>query len=167
VHGGGEEFIVLSGVFSDEHGDYPAGSYVRNPPTSAHTPASKMGCTLFVKLWQFAPDDRTHYHLQLDDPLSPCADGRAEHLLYEDRHEQVRYIELEPAARYGVDAPGGIELLILAGSLETPPLKHWSWLRLPPGHPFQGVAGPDGAKIWVKTGHLQAPYSEPTLGARS
>ena len=36
-HGGGEEFLVLDGVFQDEHGDYPAGTYVRNPPTSRHT----------------------------------------------------------------------------------------------------------------------------------
>ena len=34
THGGGEEFLVLDGTFQDEHGDYPAGSYVRNPPTS-------------------------------------------------------------------------------------------------------------------------------------
>ena len=33
THGGGEEFLVLEGVFTDEHGDYPTGSYVRNPPT--------------------------------------------------------------------------------------------------------------------------------------
>jgi len=26
VHTGGEEFIVLEGVFQDEHGDFPAGS---------------------------------------------------------------------------------------------------------------------------------------------
>ena len=60
THDGGEEFIVLEGVFQDEHGDYPAGSYVRNPPTSSHTPASAPGCTIFVKLWQFRPEDRTH-----------------------------------------------------------------------------------------------------------
>jgi anti-sigma factor ChrR (cupin superfamily) len=28
VHGGGEEIFVLEGVFSDEHGDYPAGTYI-------------------------------------------------------------------------------------------------------------------------------------------
>ncbi|GAB5480662.1 MAG: hypothetical protein Pars92KO_04190 [Parasphingorhabdus sp.] len=28
AHGGGEEFLVLESVFSDEHGDYPAGTYV-------------------------------------------------------------------------------------------------------------------------------------------
>jgi len=59
VHSGGEEFIVLEGVFQDEHGDFPAGSYVRNPPTSSHTPGSEPGCVIFVKLWQYDLDDRT------------------------------------------------------------------------------------------------------------
>ena len=54
THTGGEEFIVLEGVFSDEHGGFPAGSCIRNPPTTAHTPGSRPGCTIFVKLWQFA-----------------------------------------------------------------------------------------------------------------
>ena len=49
----------MDGVFQDEHGDYPAGSYIRNPPTSRHTPGSSAGCTIFVKLWQFDPADRT------------------------------------------------------------------------------------------------------------
>src|ERR671922_130962 len=49
THGGGEEFLVLQGVFSDEHGDYSPGTYVRNPVGSCHTPHSEGGCTLFVK----------------------------------------------------------------------------------------------------------------------
>jgi len=36
VHTGGEEFIVLEGVFQDEHGDFSEGSYIRNPPQSKH-----------------------------------------------------------------------------------------------------------------------------------
>jgi len=63
THGGGEEFLVLEGVFQDERGDYPAGTYVRNPPTSSHTPGSEPGCTIFVKLWQFDPDDRTQLRI--------------------------------------------------------------------------------------------------------
>jgi hypothetical protein len=59
THGGGEEFLVLEGVFQDEHGDYPVGTYVRNPPASHHTPASATGCIILVKLWQFTPEDRT------------------------------------------------------------------------------------------------------------
>jgi anti-sigma factor ChrR (cupin superfamily) len=63
THEGGEEFLVLEGVFSDEHGDFPAGSYVRNPPTSRHAPGSEPGCIIFVKLWQFDLDDRAHVRL--------------------------------------------------------------------------------------------------------
>ena len=63
THGGGEEFLVLDGVFQDEHGDYPAGSYVRNPPTTRHTPGSEPGCVIFVKLWQFDPADRTEVRI--------------------------------------------------------------------------------------------------------
>lgn len=35
-HALGEEFLVLSGTFADEHGEYPPGTYVRNPPGSQH-----------------------------------------------------------------------------------------------------------------------------------
>jgi len=57
VHGGGEEILVLEGVFSDETGEYPAGTYLRHPPGSSHAPSSREGCLLFVKLWQFDPAD--------------------------------------------------------------------------------------------------------------
>src|SRR3569623_1300362 len=63
THGGGEEFLVLDGVFQDEHGDFPAGSYVRNPPPTRHKPGSAPGCTIFVKLWQFDADDRTEVRI--------------------------------------------------------------------------------------------------------
>ena len=57
VHERGEEFLVLDGTFSDERGDFPAGTYVRNPPGSSHAPYSAGGTTIFVKLQQFQPDD--------------------------------------------------------------------------------------------------------------
>src|SRR5689334_21784842 len=56
-HGLGEEFLVLDGVFSDEHGDYPKGTYVRNPPGSRHTPRTEPGCTILVKLRQMKPTE--------------------------------------------------------------------------------------------------------------
>src|SRR5271170_573716 len=70
MHGGGEEFLVLEGVFQDEHGEFPADYYIRNPPTSSHTPRSTLGCTIFVKLWQFDPDDRTHVRIDVNKMLS-------------------------------------------------------------------------------------------------
>jgi len=56
-HPQGEEIFVLDGVFSDQDGDYPAGTYIRNPPNSRHTPFSKPGCLIFVKLNQFDSND--------------------------------------------------------------------------------------------------------------
>ena len=53
----GEEIFVLSGVFSDETGDYPAGSYFRNPKGFIHAPFSLNGCELLVKLHQMSPLD--------------------------------------------------------------------------------------------------------------
>ena len=50
THEFGEEILVLDGIFSDETGNYPAGTYVMNPPGSSHAPFSETGCTLFVKL---------------------------------------------------------------------------------------------------------------------
>ena len=72
VHDEGEEFLVLEGVFQDEHGDFPAGTYVRNPPQSRHTPGSEPGCVLFVKLRQFDPADRTQ--VRLDTSKLPMQD---------------------------------------------------------------------------------------------
>ena len=48
-HPGGEEILVLDGVFQDEHGSYPSGSWLRNPPGSLHGPWSDAGCTIWVK----------------------------------------------------------------------------------------------------------------------
>src|SRR5205085_9530772 len=76
THGGGEEFLVLDGTFQDEHGDYPLGSYLRNPPTSRHTPGSRSGCTLFVKLYQFDPADRTHVNVNANSIDAMPAAGR-------------------------------------------------------------------------------------------
>jgi quercetin dioxygenase-like cupin family protein len=60
THGGGEEYLVLDGVFSDEAGDYPAGTYVRNPIGTAHRPhIGPEGATILVKLHQF--DTRHRY----------------------------------------------------------------------------------------------------------
>jgi ChrR Cupin-like domain len=166
VHGGGEEFLVLDGVFQDEHGDYPAGTYVRNPPTSRHTPGSGTGCTLFVKLWQFDPSDRTEVRVATAGCSFALAKDRpsvAVLPLFQDAVEYVRLEEWAPGARIDIPAPGGLELLILAGSFDEQGERfiEQSWLRLPPGSTFAGVAGPAGCRVWAKSGHLTAIQSPP------
>ncbi|MEC9199402.1 MAG: cupin domain-containing protein, partial [Pseudomonadota bacterium] len=64
THTGGEEILVLEGTFQDEHGDYPAGCYFRNPPGTAHSPAAKDGCVIFVRLWQYRQGDTAQIVLQ-------------------------------------------------------------------------------------------------------
>lgn len=162
THTGGEEFIVLDGVFQDEHGDFPEGTYVRNPPTSAHTPGSEPGCTIFVKLWQFDMDDRTQFRKTMADELAAPVDGVATAVLHKDDREVVTYSHLEPGARMTSNAPGGTEILMIGGSLTSggDVLQKNDWLRLPEGEALSVVAGSEGAKVWMKTGHLpfaQAP----------
>lgn len=156
THGGGEEFIVLDGVFEDETGAFPAGTYVRNPPGSSHTPGSTRGCTIFVKLWQFAPDDDLQLRRDMRAEARPVDADRLVALLHEDARERVTYTEAAGGAAFGVSDPGGIELLVLDGMLsdDTRTLHRGSWLRLPDGMPFAGVCGPEGARVWMKTGHL-------------
>ena len=156
THSGGEEFIVLEGVFQDEHGDYPAGTYVRNPPTTSHTPGAKDGCVIFVKLWQFDRDDRTQFRKDISAGLSAPIDGVAVSELHRDVRERVAFMTLEPGAAVTVDDPGGIEVLVLKGALREgeDQLVEGSWLRLPEGAVLNAVAGDAGAKVWMKTGHL-------------
>lgn len=54
AHVGGEEILVLSGVFEDEHGRYPAGTWIRSPHLSRHKPFSREGCTIYVKTGHLA-----------------------------------------------------------------------------------------------------------------
>jgi len=76
VHSGGEEILVLEGTFQDEHGDYPAGSYFRNPPGTSHEPAAAQGCTIFVRLWQFREgDDRQIVRQPGEGEPAPLRDG--------------------------------------------------------------------------------------------
>ncbi|MEX1215941.1 cupin domain-containing protein [Saccharospirillum sp.] len=144
----GEEFLVLAGVFSDENGDYPAGTYVRNPPGSEHKPHSQPGCLILVKLQQFRPNDRDHAVISLSQLTEPT-------VLFDD-YEQVHWW---PARNHlkltAEDHPGGIELLLLSGACEYAgrPWGAGTWIRLP-ATSLSTIELADGAEAWVKTGHL-------------
>jgi len=159
THGGGEEFLVLDGVFQDEHGDYPAGSYVRNPPTTRHTPGSEPGCVIFVKLWQFDPDDRTEVRIETGNTTfksAPDRPGVEVTPLFKDEREEVRLERWTPGARIDLALPQGAEFLVLSGDFEEggEMFADQSWLRLPAKATLQATAGADGCRVWLKTGHL-------------
>lgn len=157
THTGGEEFIVLDGVFQDEHGDFPAGTYVRNPPTTSHTPGSDEGCTIFVKLWQFDMEDRNQFRKDMAAELGGPVDGVATATLHEDDRETVTFSRLDPGAVLSSDARGGIEVLVIAGSVSAggERLGRNGWLRLPDGAALSLAAGSEGATVWIKSGHLR------------
>ncbi|MGZ2257051.1 cupin domain-containing protein [Roseobacter sp. A03A-229] len=149
THDGGEEYLVLDGTFCDEHGAFPTGTYVRNPPTSSHTPSAPEGATILVKLHQFDPADRTQVRVDLD----PAQDAQ---LLHRDDFEEVRVALWAPGTTVDLDAPGGMELFVIEGGFEEAgeTLGPWDWLRLPTGTASSATAGPEGARVWIKSGHL-------------
>ena len=160
VHTGGEEFLVLDGIFQDEHGDYPAGTYVRNPPQTSHTPRADEGCTIFVKLWQFDPDDRVPVRIESGSgKFEPSAErpGVSVMPLHQDACEDVRLELWDGNASIMVDAPGGLEALVLDGSFSEGGeiFVEQSWLRLPAGAQLKARAGAHGARVWIKSGHLK------------
>ena len=169
THTGGEEFLVLEGVFQDEHGDYPAGTYIRNPPESRHTPGAALGCTIFVKLWQFDPQDRTHVIVhsdniaRIDDALRP---GVKASPLYKDAREDVRIEEWAPHTPVNLHLPEGGEFLVLSGSFvhQGQTLAEHAWLRLPSGSQLSARTAENGAKVWAKLhhmNHMQVPAHLP------
>lgn len=156
VHGGGEEFLVLDGVFSDEHGDYPAGWYIRNPPTSQHTPGSAPGCTIFVKLWQFDPEDRKGIRVDTDAlSFMPSAEraGVDAKQLWEDERELVRLERWTAGSRIELNSSAGLEVLVTSGWFTDGDevFERHSWLRLPEGAKLTAQTGPSGCKVWIKT----------------
>ncbi len=158
THGGGEEFLVLEGTFSDEHGDYPAGTYVRNPVGSSHQPRSESGCTIFVKLWQMSPTDRQR--VAIDTDHAPWFPGMVEGLqvlpLHSFESENVALVRWQPGTHFQRHQHlGGEEIFVLDGTFadEFGTYPQGTWLRNPPGSihtPFSR----SGCTIYVKTGHL-------------
>lgn len=161
VHSGGEEILVLEGVFQDEHGDYPAGAYFRNPPGTAHSPAARDGCVIFVRLWQFRTGDAAQIVRQPGegDPAPLRAGAASARTLFDDGIERVLIETWRPGARVTVENPRGLEVLALSGAIETggETLTAQSWLRLPAGHPLTATVGADGARLWIKDAPLRHP----------
>lgn len=157
----GEEFLVLSGVFSDASGDFGPLCYVRNPPGSAHAPWSVGGCVIFVKLRQFDLADRTRVVIdprQADWRSGGAGSGMKLLALHRFGAERVALAALAPGALAGPQIlAGGAEILVLDGLFEDEFGRYptGAWLRLPDGFrhtPFSS----QGCLLYVKTGHLDA-----------
>ncbi|AFY60294.1 cupin domain-containing protein [Synechococcus sp. PCC 6312] len=158
THDGGEEFLVLSGTFSDEWGDYPPGTYVRNPCGSSHRPFSRDGCIIFVKLWQMDPADQTRVVIQTSEQhwFPGLVPGLNVMPLHTFGTENVALVKWEPGTQFQTHRHwGGEEIYVLEGVFadEQGTYPAGAWLRNPPNSihtPFSEM----GCTIWVKTGHL-------------
>ena len=168
AHGGGEEILVLDGVFQDEHGDYPAGSYFRNPPGTSHVPASREGCTIFVRLWQFREGDDVQVVRQPGEgrTVDPRPGATAAMVLFDDGREEVRLEEWAADARVRVENGRGLEFIVLSGGLRlsNERLEPQSWVRLPAGTHYDAEIGPTGARVWMKDAPLMHPDVLQMLG---
>lgn len=160
AHALGEEFLVLEGVFSDEHGDYPVGTYVRNPPGSTHMPRTGPGCTIFVKLRQMRDDDQERVVIDTARQDWQPADTPGHHRIAlfsrPGGGEDVALERLAPGVSVApYECPGGEEILVLDGSFSDDAGSHkvGAWLRNPAGY-WHGVASRDGCTFWVKRGHM-------------
>lgn len=159
THGGGEEYLVLEGVFSDEFGDYPAGTYVRNPIGTRHTPRiGPEGATILVKLCQFDKKDTEQKVIdtrrtQFRPGVAP---GLTELLLHEVPGERVRMVRFAPGAWLEpADHRSSEEIFVVEGTLDEESGRYpaGSWLRSP-GGAGNRMGSRDGCLLYVKTGHL-------------
>lgn len=159
-HDGGEEFLVLEGMFSDEYQDYPKGSYVRNPIGTSHSPnIGKDGATIFVKLHQFDQYDKEKKII--DTPNTPWQQGIIDGLtvisLHEFQSEQVALVKWAPNTQFKPHTHwGGEEIFVLEGTFydEHGRYPKGTWLRSPHMSQHTPFTKADGALIYVKVGHL-------------
>lgn len=158
LHPGGEEILVMSGTFSADNSDYPAGWYLRNPPTSGHQPYSHEGAMIFVKLWQMAVDETDHVAIDTNDTVNWQAQGDRDVChLYSDAREQVSLQRINAGEVLFADKmTGGAELLVIEGALieAEQTYQRGGWIRLPVDAASEIVAGANGATVYLKTGHL-------------
>ena len=161
AHPQGEEILVLDGVFADEHGVYPAGSFLMNPDGSRHSPRSEDGCTLFVRLRQYPGDDRPRLVQDTrarDDWRPGLVEGLRVRSLYSQagHPETVALVRWEPGTYFQRHTHwGGEEILVLEGEFadEHGRYPEGTWIRSP--HMSQHTPFSEtGCLIYVRVGGL-------------
>lgn len=157
AHDLGEEIFVLDGIFSDETGDYPAGTYIMNPPGSAHAPFSEFGCTLFVKLRHLGPE-QTEREV-VDTNVAPWLQGLVPGLHVMPLMRQgtgSTLVRWAPQTYFSAHRHyGGEEIFVVSGVFEDEHgiYPQGSWIRSPHMSLHQPFSK-EGCTIFVKTGHL-------------
>lgn len=160
AHPQGEEILVLAGEFCDDHGRYPQGSYLLNPDGSQHAPYSDHGCTLLVRLRQYAGHDRPQ--IKLDTTQANWRQGMVEGLTVLPLYAQANYTENMALVHWQPETyfarhthPGGEEIFVIEGTFEDEHgvYPQGSWIR----SPHMSIHTPfsrQGCLIYVRVGGL-------------
>ncbi len=161
-HPAGEEIFVLSGHFCADGVCYGAGTYLRNPPGSSHQPYSDDGTVIFVKLMQMQESEHTAVCIDTTESALWQNSPSGRHcLLFANPHERVELFELPAHGSLTLPLPKGGELLVLDGQLTehsqifaTVVWRANTWARVPANSQFQLKSGDEGARFYLKIGHL-------------
>lgn len=163
THGLGEEILVLDGALEDEHGQYPAGYYLKSPPGSSHAPGSAEGCILLVKLRHLDLQDTET--VRINTSTAPWHQGLVGGLsvmpLSEWGTQHTALVRWAPGTRFSPHRHyGGEEIFVLSGVFEDEFGRYpqGSWLRSPHLSSHQPFST-EGCTIFVKTGHLLPPLA--------
>lgn len=161
-HPQGEEILVLDGEFCDDHGRYPAGTYLLNPDGTEHAPFSDNGCTLLVRLRQYDGNDRKQVNINTN--ITPWHQGMVEGLTVLPLYSQMDYPENMALVRWQPDTyfpqhthPGGEEIFVIEGTFEDDHgiYPQGTWIR----SPHMSIHKPyskEGCLIYVRVGGLAA-----------
>lgn len=153
----GEEILVLEGTFSDETGNFHAGTYFRNPKGFVHSPFSKEGCVILVKLHQMDPEDKERKATETDKAKwQESRQGLRKLVLHEYGNEKVQLVDIPAGTELTLHKhEGGEEVYILRGTYsdEFGVYKAGSWIRYPHGSEHKPVIIEDSL-LWIKSGHL-------------
>lgn len=158
AHPDGEEILVLDGVFADQHGEYPAGTYLLNPDGTSHAPSAPEGCTLFVKLRQYAGEGRTK--LRMNTNALQWQPRGAPGVWHKPLYRQGGYREWTALLKFaaGAETPGhvhpaGEEMFVIAGSVEDDDGVYpaGTWVRYPAGSAHSLRSG-NGAELYLSFG---------------
>lgn len=159
----GEEILVLKGIFSDETGDYGAGTYFRNPEGFRHAPFSEGGCEILVKLHQFQSEDQCH--VQVNTNTASWLPGQGKLLvlpLHQHGTESVALVRFPAGEHFQRHRHfGGEEIYVLSGEFRDEHGRYpaGTWIRSPHFSEHTPYVDVDTV-IWVKTGHLPVRDSD-------
>jgi anti-sigma factor ChrR (cupin superfamily) len=157
-HPDGEEILVLEGIFTDDRGDWPAGTYLLNPEGYRHAPSSRDGCVLFVKLRQYPGLDREK--IALDTNTIDWRPGDVPGLELKPLYAQSGYTDTMALERWpaGISVgnrkyPGGAEILVIEGQFEDADgaYEAGAWIRFPEGSSHAPTTR-SGCTLYVKRG---------------